>query len=97
MKQNYYEVHITFECKDKETAKKVINANKWIFSSIDNDITLGQGIKCYATRHFNKRKSVDYVKDCIIDMDYLLVKDANVKVLRHKIELVIYDKKLINQ
>ena len=92
MKQ-YYECHITM-MGNPQVIKPHVDTLKWKFSTIDGDPDLGAGVKCYATRHFNKRYSEEYVAtrlkiaSSILEV-YGFINDF--KVLRRKIELVIYD------
>lgn len=87
----YFECHITFT-KPKDVKPLVID--KWKFSSIDGDPVLGAGIKSYYTRQYPA--SFD-VKEVVKDMDKLIPiinKEKNHKVLRTKVELVLYDNRI---
>ena len=93
MAKSYYELHITMEAADSTEREKVevaVKALGWKFSAIDGDIVLGDGVKLYATKHFNSRYSGD-------DMTNILFATAKsleaqgIKVTRRKVELVIYD------
>lgn len=95
MRQEYYECHITLSTetnKSKDDLKCIVESIGWVFSCIDNDIVLGQGIKCYATKHFNKKFDIAYIMNEVVkaskNISYL-----GGKVIREKIELVLYDTK----
>jgi hypothetical protein len=61
-------------------------------SSIDGDPVFGEGIKCYATRLFNRRLGHDVVQNELFAVaEYL--KGCGFTVLRRKIERVIFDDK----
>lgn len=97
MKQ-YYECHVTFLANGNGgllQAQKVVQVMGWTFSKIDGDILYGGGIKCYATHHFNKRVKLPVVQLCVEEVGDVLA-DGGFKVLREKIELVIYDKRYKN-
>ncbi len=85
----YYECHITMQ-GDPARLKPLVERTKWRFSSIDGDIDLGIGVKCYATRQFNKRTPRD---DMIATLNGvgLYLSEGGATVLRLKIEEVIYD------
>lgn len=62
----------------------------WKFSAIDGDIMLGDGMECYATKHFNALLDESYVVELLhVTADDLACCD--VKVVRKKVERVIYD------
>ena len=86
----YYECHITLESDDPQFAKKVIEGHGWKFSRIDGDILMGDGIKCYATRHFKTSLGEKEVMLRLLNMATFLVY-AKFNVTRRKIEHVIYD------
>ncbi len=93
MTKTYYECHVTIETEHKALVQKVVEKLKWKFSAIDGDPSLGDGVKCYATRHFNARLPAD---DVVTELhrvaqaiDYGCANGA--KILRRKVELVIYD------
>lgn len=89
--KNYYECHITMLAKpdDVQYPTEYI---KWKFSAIDGDPSLGDGVKCYATRHYNARRSLEEVIAEVQDAAMYLRK-LNINVLREKVELVVYDTK----
>lgn len=93
MKQ-YYEAHITFTCN---TDGYIPEYKTWTFSKIDGDPVLGKGIKCYFTKHFKPSTSLELITqemDSIkLHMDSFLI---NVQWLRSKVELVVYDTKIID-
>lgn len=93
MTKEYYEVHITLLETDKraiENLRKEVEEHKWKFSVIDGDPTLGDGIKCYATRHYNVRKGEDTVLNELMRFAVHLSK-TGYQVIRRKIEKVIFD------
>lgn len=91
----YFECHITVALRDLDMdeylTQKILLAAGWKFSKIDGDPRLGDGVKMYGTSWF----PVDYgVKDTIRAMEDLAgtLRNANMKVLRSKVETVVYDK-----
>lgn len=92
MTKQYYECHITME-GDPKTIRPIVEATKWKFSAIHDDIILGEGLKCYATMHYNVRKGGDEVVDLLMATAEK-VADAGVKVLRRKVELVLFDDRI---
>jgi hypothetical protein len=88
--QEYYECHITME-GDKAFIEAQVKAIGWTFSAIDKDIILGDGVKCYATHHYN---SVKYTKEEVISKvtHYAhQLRGNGCRVIREKVELVIHD------
>lgn len=102
MTKEYYECHITMisskednceKCSNRDLVKTWVEYAGWKYSSIDGDPTLGAGIKCYATHHYNKKYTVKDVKK-MMDNAVNLIKYSGAKILRKKIELVIYDERI---
>lgn len=86
---SYYECHLTLEGVPA-TIKPLVEQIKWKFSCIDGDIVLGDGVKCYATRHFNARMPEADELKFLIDTAGVL-QAQGISVIRRKIERVIYD------
>lgn len=86
---NYYECHITMEA-DAEKIKPMVEDLKWKFSSIHGDTVFGDTVKCYATRQFPGGMAEPLVFDTLISIADKLAHHG-AKVLRRKIERVIYD------
>jgi hypothetical protein len=89
--RKYFECHITF-LGTKEDKKLIEKDLKWKFSIIDGDPVLGAGVKCYATKHYPWHKNSEDVKEEVLEVGKKL-RDLNKKVLRKKIEMVIWDTK----
>lgn len=85
----YYEAHITM-AGNPELIEPVVKATGWKFSKIDEDPTLGLGIKCYATKHFKASIDKEDVL-CILHLIANVLQTNNCNVIRRKIELVLYD------
>jgi hypothetical protein len=91
--KEYYECHITMRGNPKDI-KPLVESFNWKFSAIDGDPVLGNGVLCYATRHYNAR----WQKQSIIDEMRIVAAQLSQKapveeVLREKVELVVYDTK----
>lgn len=72
--------------------KEAVEELRWKFSKIDGDPNLGEGVKCYATKQFNIRRTKDGVIKAVDMVAAQLHNNLYVsKVLRSKVELVIYD------
>ena len=91
MINKYYECHITIEAapEDKEKIKSIVEQLKWKFSAIEGDIVLGNGVKYYATMHYNYRLSETEVLSILHGTADTI--ETWFKVVRRKVELVIYD------
>lgn len=90
MTKPYYEVHITFM---QEKNSSIFVSDRWKFSMIDGDPILGKGVKCYLTRQYPRSKSTNVIKNEIEEIASRLTK-LNCKVIRKKIELVIFDERV---
>lgn len=92
LKKPHYESHITF-LGNKHLIKTLVEGHKWKFSCIDGDPILGDGVKCYATKQFNLRKGelriINELNEIANDITKRFGDD--VKVIRKKIEKVVYD------
>lgn len=89
MTKTYYECHITL-LGARQEVEPLVKQTGWKFSAIDGDPTLGDGVKCYATMHFNARRPEEDVLNLLhATADSLKFWGAN--VIRRKIERVIYD------
>jgi len=91
--KEYYEVHITMDPEDKDRiyCTKAVESHGWTFSAIAGDPDLGPGLKCYATKQFNKKHSVIDLASQMNTVAKSLKDDYNMKVLRRKIEVVVHD------
>ena len=90
--KEYYECHITY-INDKPWMRNTMKMCGWKFSQIDGDPDLGDGIKCYATKQYNTKFSRDEIIDKMTSLSDTL-ELSGAKILRNKIELVIYDKRM---
>lgn len=91
MSKTYYECHVTL-VGDREQLRKSVESTRWLFSCIDGDPVLGEGVKCYATKHFSYRFSTkEVVKQVQKVASELRALGCN--VIREKVELVIWDTK----
>ncbi len=90
MSKQYYECHITM-LGDSVVLKALVKTHtNWKFSAIDGDPTLGAGIKCYATRHFNAKFPDETVLKFLHETADIL-EAAGANVIRRKVERVLYD------
>lgn len=96
MKQ-YYECHITMDPEDKSRhfMQDAVESTGWSFSAIAGDPDLGPGLKCYATRQFNRKYELS---DIIFELNAVAEKlnyTSGIRVLRRKIEIVVHDNREI--
>lgn len=94
----YYECHITIEQlpnQSREHVRQAVERTGWKFSAIDGDPVLGNKVLCYATRHFaNQMAPGDVSQRMNIVAEDLSTNQL--KVVRQKVELVVYDTKWKN-
>ena len=86
--KKYYEAHVTFNSTNE------IYYPTWKFSRIDGDPILGKGIKMYLTKQFKETVTLQ------ANQEEMSVVSQHVyfmggQPLRTKIELVVYDTKII--
>lgn len=87
--KRYYECHVTM-MGNPQTIRLEVEKLKWKFSVIDGDPVLGEGVKCYATRLFNTKLGTNEIVSQLLEVASVL-SNYGFKVLRRKVELVIYD------
>lgn len=89
MTTSYYECHITME-GDPSIVHPMVEVMGWKFSSINGDIVLGNGRKCYATKHFNAKIPQEAVVHILMEAANDLTQ-CGIDVVRRKVERVIFD------
>src|SRR5690348_2491124 len=89
----YYECHVTL-LGDPSTIKPCVERLRWRFSCIDGDPVLGDGIKCYATRHFHVRHGHSGVQAQLFAAAEQL-QAWGLSVVRRKVELVVFDSRSV--
>lgn len=95
MSKQYYECHVTMMCEKIEVIEEHVSLLGWKFSCIDGDPILGEGLKCYATKHYPAAMSAtDVIRN--VQSIALQLSSKGHNVIRDKVELVIYDSKLVN-
>lgn len=94
MSNQYYECHVTMIGVAAEIEHSVSKIG-WKFSKIDGDPILGEGIKCYATKHYPVKIEANDVVTFVREASSAM-KNCGHTVLRDKVELVIYDSKLVH-
>jgi hypothetical protein len=90
--KTYYECHITIEAREplRGYVRSCVEALGWKFSAIDGDIVMGDGVKMYATRHYNARHSEEAIVAVLMSVaDQLQAKGLG--ITRRKVERVIFD------
>lgn len=89
----YYEIHITVHLppnKARENLyKHLAKAEGWKTFKSDGDPLLGAGIKFYFTRHSKTENAAYSDLNAMTDV----LRDNYVKILREKIEHIIFDTK----
>lgn len=89
----YLECHITF-IADRARGEQACQELSWLFSAIDGDPVLGEGVRCYATRHYNfRRHNPDAIWALMQKLRESLEKHYGFEVTRCKIELVTHDER----
>jgi hypothetical protein len=78
---------------DKEQIKAFVESKGWKFSAIDGDPTYGEGVKCYATKHYNYKKLKLGRVDVLVHSLGQYLRDQGVRVMREKVELVCVDRR----
>lgn len=95
MNKTYYECHVTFTAEPDNPRgvhpfKAIVEGMGWVFSSIAGDANLGPGRKLYATKQLNARVGDEGARKTVLNTGAAL-RDAGAKVLREKVEVVIFD------
>lgn len=85
----YFELHITME-GEKEKVKHFVEGIGWKFSCIDGDPNLGDGVRCFATKQYNRGWSEELILATLYQAARLLAAEG-ITITRRKVELVIYD------
>lgn len=91
MTQPYYECHVTFE-GDTAVGIATCAIVGWKHSKIDGDPVMGEGVRQYATKHFNQRCREDQIWGEMTQVKHNLV-IKGLKVTRMKIEKVLRDER----
>lgn len=91
MNKRYFEAHVTMEAPPSEAPRvaAAVKAIGWRFSAINGDPILGDGVKMYATTHWNERIGIEVAVRRLHQAAGML--GAQHKVVRRKVELVLYD------
>lgn len=77
---------------DSRLIRPEVEKRKWKFSAIDGDPVMGEGVKCYATRLYNRRYGQERVQGELVAIAEQLAM-LGFTVLRRKVEWVIFDDK----
>lgn len=92
----YYEAHITIEdnfSKDKhDLLSDWALRHEWKYSAIAGDIVLGDDIKFYLTKHYQAKEMPEEIINDIKKVSAWATEDG-FKVIRSKLELILYDTK----
>lgn len=93
-----YEVHITMdEAKDRECfVKSIVDSLGYTFSKIDNDLMIGPGTKMYATANYPLTSEGYELPAKQMHEAMKILKEYGCKVIRAKIELILFDKRYDN-
>lgn len=79
------------EDQTRQHIQNAVETNRWSFSAINGDPDLGSGMKCYATKQFNKKHSLIDLASEMNTVAKNLRDQYNIKILRRKIEVVVHD------
>ena len=86
-----FECHITLNLSDKEIGEEVAKELHWKTSEIGRDPVLGKDSYFYLTTHENDYVRIyDKMKYTVSELD----EHFGVRVVREKIELIMYDTKV---
>jgi hypothetical protein len=85
-----FECHITVSTKDADEATNIAQKVHWKTSEIARDPVLGNDTYFYLTTHANDY-SMMWTR---LRNTVLLLEEANVPVIREKIELIVHDTKV---
>ena len=91
-----YECHVTINQREGESRdyiKHSVEATTgWKFSAIDGDPVLGDGVKCYATKHV---PVVVGIVEVIVAVESVAgaLREIGLDVIRTKVEFIVYDNK----
>lgn len=86
-----FECHITLNLSDKEIGEEVAKELHWKTSEIERDPVLGKDSYFYLTTHENDYVRIyDKMKYTVSELD----EHFGVRVVREKIELIMYDTKV---
>lgn len=91
-KPELYEIHITLDITPEQEvqANKIANYYGWKTSKIDRDPILGEGIKFYYTKYSDsEHKAYNFINTVLDAIGY----QTNFKILRTKIEKIVYDRR----
>jgi len=87
----YYECHLTFYLPVKGSGDDLERLTGWKFSQIDGDPVLGKGIKSYLTKIYKHTETAGQVRSHIEKIKHQLESVFDIRSIREKIEVVIYD------